>query len=73
MVLPTPNSIMEMHTDPLMLGDLLAYTPVAGIVRRWRADRVHENTKVEQLRSKIRPILAAIRREHPDLFQPAWV
>jgi hypothetical protein len=72
-VLPSPNSIMEMHTDPLMFGDLLAYTPVAGFVRRWRADRVNENTKVEQLRSKIRPILAAIRREHPDLFRPAWV
>jgi len=72
-VLSAPNNIMEMHTDPLMLGDLLACTPAAGIVRRWRTERVKENTKIEQLRSKIRPILAAIRREHPDLFRPAWV
>ncbi len=73
MVLVAPDCTMEMNTDPMLLGDLIAYTPAAAIVRKLRAHRVYENAKTEQVRSKIRPLLAAIRREHPDLFQPAWV
>ncbi len=55
-----------------LVGDILAHTFAAPMVRRFRAARVAERAEIERIRGKLRPLLGPIREAHADLLIPAW-
>ena len=59
-------------TRSLLFGDLLACTPLAENVRRWRSARVSDSVMDEILREKLRPMFETMVNQHADLLKPAW-
>lgn len=62
------HGVWDIH----LFGDLLAWTPLSGVVRGKRMANVAERRKVESIKSRIRPILQNIVHNHLDLLQPKW-
>ena len=69
---PLGDGMQDKTTNNLLFGDLLACTPLAENVRRWRSARVSDSVMDEKLREKLRPMFEAIVNQHADLLKPAW-
>lgn len=63
---------MRKTGDAFLVGDLIAWTPLAGLVRKKRYEAVTERSKVESIRLRIAPLLRSIYLNHSDLIRPAW-
>ena len=66
------DGMQHKTTRILLFGDLLACTPLAENVRRWRSARVSDSVMDEILREKLRPMFEAMVNQHADLLKPAW-
>ena len=66
-----PN-IMALNRDLFWLGDLIACTAVAPIVRKWRDMKIDDSTRSQLICNKLKPIFDEIKALHSDLLHPAW-
>jgi len=66
------DGMQDKTTRSLLFGDLLACTPLAENVRRWRSARVSDSVMDEILREKLRPMFETMVNQHADLLKPAW-
>ena len=69
---PLGDGMQDKTTKNLLFGDLLACTPLAENVRRWRSARVSDSVMDEILREKLRPMFETMVNQHADLLKPAW-
>jgi len=63
---------MALNRDLFWVGDLIACTAVAPIVRKWRDVKIYERTRSQLIRKKLKPIFDEIKTLHSDLLNPAW-
>jgi hypothetical protein len=63
---------MALNRDLFWLGDLIACTVVAPIVRKRRDNKINERTRAQLMSKKLKPIFDEIKALHSDLLNPAW-
>ena len=63
---------MALNRDLFWVGDLIAYTAVAPIVRKLRDMKIDERTRSQLICKKLKPIFDEIKALHSDLLNPAW-
>jgi|GEM_PF-1602744 hypothetical protein len=63
---------MALNRDLFWLGDLIACTVVAPIIRKSRDNKINERTREQLMSKKLKPIFDEIKALHSDLLNPAW-